>query len=139
VKAPRWSRAQYTEFCEKHGTVPAPRRKKSVAGRTARRRGKNKTEFEFEAWFKYQHPSVSLLFEAIKLRIDETCWFLPDYWCPELSTFFEVKGPHIFEDAIVKFKAARALHTWCKFQMWQKWKGSWRQIRKLPGDDGGLE
>ena len=85
-------------------------------------------------WFRHQHPSLTLVYEPVKLRIDDSCWYLPDFYCPELFTFYEIKGPHIYEDSVIKFKAARALHKWCKFQMWQRWLGSWRQIRKLPGD-----
>lgn len=70
----------------------------------------------------------------MRLRIDATCWYLPDFWCPEMLTFFEVKGPHIYEDSVIKFKAVRAIHTWAHFEMWQRWLGSWRQIRKLPGE-----
>ena len=132
-----WSREQYQAFLAKKGIAAASTRKKPVAGRTASRKGKNKTEAEFEVWFKYQHPSVSLFYEAVKLRIDTTCWFLPDYWCPELMTFFEVKGGYLWDDAIIKFKACRALYPWAKWKMFQKWHGEWREIRKLP--DEGLE
>ena len=131
MKGVRWSRAQYQAYLASRGTIPKPTRKKHLAGRTAPRKGKNKTEAEFESWFKYRHPSVALLYEAVKLQIDQTCWYLPDFWCPELMTFYEVKGPHIFEDAVVKYKAARALHQWAHFEMWQKRLGSWRQIRRL--------
>ena len=137
MKAPRWTRAQLKLYNEKHGTVPIPRRKKPVAGRTAPRRGKNKTEADFEAWFKFQHPSLTILYEAIKLRIDETCSYCPDFFCPETLTFYEVKGTataSYAEDGIIKFKACRALYPCFKWQMWQKRKGNWRQIRKLPGE-----
>ena len=80
---------------------------------------------------------MTLLYEGLKLQIDRSCWFLPDFWCPELMTFYETKGGHIYEDAVIKFKAARAIHSWARFEMWQKKLGVWRQIRKLPGE--GLE
>lgn len=136
VKGVRWSRAQYEAYLKRTGTIPAPqeRRKKPVAGHTAPKRGKTKTELEFELAFKREHPSMTLLYEAIKLRIDATCWYLPDYWCPELMTFYEVKGPYIYPDALIKFKAARAIHSWCRWEMWQCVKGNWRQIRALPGE-----
>ena len=108
-----------------------------MAGRAVSRKGKNKTEAEFEAWFKFEHPSITLFYEAIKLRIDATCWYLPDFWCPELMTFFEIKGGHVWDDAIVKYKAARALHKWAKFAAWQKKNGAWREILRLP--EGGEE
>ena len=131
----RWSRAQLKLYCEKHGTVPArPRKKRPIVPRG----GKTKTEADFEAWFKYRHPSLTLLYEPLRLRIDATCTYTPDFWCPELVTFYEIKGPHIWEDSVIKFKAARALHGWAKFQMWEKHLGSWRQTRKLPGEGNEL-
>lgn len=131
AKGVRWSRAQYEAYCKRTGTIPAPGgRRKIPAGP----RGKNKTELEFELWFAREHPSMTLLYEAVKLQIDRSCWYLPDFFCPELSIFYEVKGPHIFEDSVIKFKAARALHGWAKFQMFQKWQGDWRQIRRLPDE-----
>jgi hypothetical protein len=124
MKPARWNRAQYAAYCQKLGVVwkkPTPVRK-----------GKTRTEAEFEEWFAFQHPSLTILYEALKVRIDETCWYLPDFFVPEILTFYEVKGPHIFEDSIIKFKAARALHRWAKFTAWQKKNGVWREIRKLP-------
>jgi hypothetical protein len=134
VKGVRWSRAQYQAYLERKGVAAPTTRKKPVAGRTAPRKGKNKTEAEFEMWFKHQHPSLTILYEPLKLRIDATCVYTPDFFCPELLTFFEVKGPYVHEDSVIKFKAARAIHGWAKFSMWQKRLGGWREIRKLPGE-----
>jgi hypothetical protein len=129
----RWSRAQYEAYLKKTGTVPAPapirKRKKSPLPR-----GKTKAEMDFELWFFHEHPSLTLLYEALKLQIDRSCWYLPDFFCPELSTFYEVKGPWIAEDSIIKFKAARAIHTWARFMMFQKHLEVWRQIRRLPDE-----
>lgn len=132
MKAPRWSRAQYLEHCKRTGVTAQPTRKSPVAGRTAPRKGKNKTELAFENRFRFEHPSCSLLYEPFKLRIDGTCFYTPDYFSPELMIVYEVKGPHIFEDSVIKFKAARAIHKWLNFEMWQYRNGVWREIRKLP-------
>jgi hypothetical protein len=135
-----WSREQYEAYCKRTGTpseLAKPQGKTLVevfAGKPpgpTPRKGKNKTESEFEAWFKRQHPSWSLIYEAVKLRIDRTCWYLPDFYVPEVQLFIEVKGPHIWEDSIIKFKAARVIHTWAKFSMWQKKKGAWMETRAL--------
>jgi hypothetical protein len=122
MKSPRWTRAQYVEYCKRTGVLPAPKPpvKKS--------RGPNQTEAAFGRWFASRYPDCRLLFESIKLRIDSTCWFLPDYFCPELTTFYEVKGSKIWDDAIVKFKACRVIHPWAKWEMWQWKNGIWTQI-----------
>lgn len=135
----RWTQAQYEEFLRKKGGSP-PKGKTLVevlTGTKPRRpkpvKGKTKTEADFEARLKYDHPSLTVLYEPLKLKIDRTCSYTPDFFIPELLTFYEIKGPHIFEDSVIKFKAARVLHCWAKFEMWQKNRlGNWRQIRELP-------
>ena len=132
-----WSREQYEAYCRRTGQPVEPRGKTLVevfAGKPPGPtpiKGKNKTEKEFEAWYKHQHPSLTMLYEAIKLRIDRTCWFLPDFYVPEQQRFIEVKGPYIWPDALIKFKAARAMNTWARFQMWQKKKGIWMEVYAL--------
>jgi hypothetical protein len=126
-----WTKEQYEAYCKRTGTPSELAQPKGKAGRTAPRKGKNKTELEFEKWYRHRHPSLSLVYEAIKLRIDLTCWYLPDFYCPEQQIFIEVKGPYIYPDALIKFKAARAIHTWAKFSMWQKKKGIWMEVYAL--------
>ena len=99
-----------------------------MAGRRGQR---TSTEIRFESQFRQKYPKATVLYEAIKLRIDETCWYLPDFFVPEMMTFFEVKGPHIFEDSVIKFKAARAIYPSFHFEMWQWKDGIWKEIRKL--------
>jgi hypothetical protein len=122
VKSLRWTRAQYLEFCRRNGTTPLP-----IIPAEGRKK-KTNTEEAFAMWFHFRHPSCGLLYEPFKLRIDGTCWYTPDYFCPELLTVFEVKGSHIFEDSVIKFKAARAMHAYFHFEAWQLKDGTWRQI-----------
>jgi len=113
------------EYCKRTGVVPEP---KPVTKKT---KGPNQTEAAFKRWFCARYPDCRLLFESIKLRIDSSCWYTPDYFCPELSVVLEIKGAHIFEDSVIKFKAARAIHPYFHFEMWQLENGVWREIRKL--------
>jgi hypothetical protein len=77
-----------------------------------------------------------ITFEGVKLRIAGNCYYAPDYMAFAYSgtgryyvTFFEVKGGGpIRDDSIVKFKAAKELHPWADFEMWQKAKGEWRRL-----------
>ena len=75
---------------------------------------------------------MRLLYEPFKLQIDPTCFYTPDFFCPETNTVYEVKGPHIYEDSIIKFKAARFIYSHLIFRMFQKKRGVWREIRKIP-------
>jgi hypothetical protein len=133
-----WTRQQYEDYCKRTGQQPvAPRGKTLVevfAGKPPGPtpiKGKSKTEKDFEAWHRHRHPSLTLVYEAIKLRIDRTCWYLPDFYVPEQQMFIEVKGPYIWPDALIKFKAVRALYPWAKFAMWQKKKGVWMEVYAL--------
>ena len=72
-------------------------------------------------------------FEAINLRLAEKCWYKPDWclWLPDRSlVFVECKGGFVYDDSIVKYKAAA--ENWpCPFflaRYMQKWK-----IKQLPG------
>lgn len=104
----------------------------------------NKTEQEFgrilQARIDKGELRGPLRFEAAKLRIGGNCYYCPD-WMVDGSNrkfdqsdlgmqpiFFEVKGAHIWDDSKVKFKAAVEMHTWARFEMWQKKGGEWLRI-----------
>jgi hypothetical protein len=99
----------------------------------------NKTENEFGAILEARRRKGEFTgpvrFEAVKLRIAGNCYYTPDWMTTWESvtgapviTFYEVKGAHIWEDSKVKFKAAKELHPWASFEMWQKKAGEWRRI-----------
>lgn len=101
--------------------------KNPLAGRTVPKR--TQTEAEFEAMLREKHPSDAILFEPIKFRLGEKCFYCPDFFVPALMTFFEVKGGHVFEDSVIKFKATKEIHSsWASFEMHQKKDGVWRRI-----------
>ncbi|HEX7531459.1 MAG TPA: hypothetical protein VF333_09965, partial [Pyrinomonadaceae bacterium] len=95
----------------------------------------NKTEAEFGRILKARKRAGefdSVTFEAVKLRIAGNCYYTPDWmtWDYEWAAiiFYEVKGSHIWDDSKVKFKAAKELHPWASFEMWQKKAGNWSRI-----------
>lgn len=137
----RWTLQQWTEHCLKEGLDPAsgtmtfPANKNPVAVNVAQRRpqrkGMNKTESEFLRQLSVLHPNDVILFEAIKLRIADRCYYCPDFMMIDLHcrlTFVEVKGKHIWEDSMIKFKAAREMYPWAAFEMHQKRADGWRRI-----------
>lgn len=95
------------------------------------KRGKNKTEAEFELMLKAEYPSDIILFESIKFRLGDKCWYTPDFvrigYIGVLHVY-EVKGGHIWDDSKVKFKCAKEQFPKIEFQMFQKKKGKWSQI-----------
>jgi hypothetical protein len=73
----------------------------------------------------------SVTFEGAKLRLGENCFYAPDFMAVDntgLVTFFETKGAHTWEDSIIKFKAAKEIHSWAMFELWQRKAGEWRQL-----------
>jgi hypothetical protein len=58
--------------------------------------------------------------QAVQVFADETP--PPKWLC------IEVKGPHIFDRDIVRFKGCRAEWPEFHFQMWQLKKGEWSRI-----------
>jgi hypothetical protein len=109
-------------------TLPGHQKPVQRKWSTKKRPSKTKAEADYELILKAEHPEAAILFEAVKLKIDDTCWYLPDFFIPEIVTFFEVKGSHIWEDSKIKFKAARVLYPWAKFEMWQIKGGSWKRL-----------
>ena len=107
----------------------------AIAGNLAHSKAKrgvmNKTEGTFQLLLKSRFPDCQIRFEAYKLRIGERCYYCPDFAVIHLSgviDFYECKGPHIWEDSLIKCKAAKEMYQHHLFEMWQHKKGSWIQI-----------
>jgi hypothetical protein len=105
----------------------------AVQGRTGPPRGRsmNLTESIFKRLLQERFPDCEIRFEAYKLRIGERCYYCPDFAVIHLSgliDFYECKGAHIWEDSLIKCKAAKEMYQHHLFEMWQHKKGSWIQI-----------
>lgn len=106
---------------------------KPVAGRLApkRARKQTKTEEEFERILKARYPnSRAILWEALKFRLASRTWYTPDFVRVGNDghvSVYEVKGPRIWDDAIVKFKVAKEQFPFFTWEMHQK-KDGWRQV-----------
>lgn len=115
-------------------TVLMPKTVRTTTGAGAKpRREKqmNQTETRFLHWIKGQCVG-RFEFEAVKLRIGENCYYAPDFMLTNLidekTTFYEVKGAHIWDDSKVKFKAAKERYPHWSFEMWQWKNGEWKQL-----------
>lgn len=114
----------------------APEPVKRKAGGLAKprgRKGMNRTEaayslileakkraFEVDRWER----------EGITLRWPDGMTYTADFviWGPPGITLLEAKGPWIEQDALVKFRAARAHWPEFAFEMWQLKGGAWTQL-----------
>jgi len=72
-------------------------------------------------------------FEEIKFRLGKACYYTPDFLIVYRNSIeiHEIKGGHIREDALVKFKAASERFPFFIWKMIQ-WKGgTWTVIHSL--------
>jgi hypothetical protein len=91
-----------------------------------------RVKMEKESWPEFDRVQ----FEGARLRLADALTYTPDWMCTQYSTvdelhrvtFFEVKGRKKWDDAIAKFKMAKEIHKWARFEMWQKLDGQWSQI-----------
>ncbi|MFP3949084.1 MAG: hypothetical protein ACLFWG_10170 [Longimicrobiales bacterium] len=83
----------------------------------------NKTEARYALVLDEYVSSGSLdgyLFEHLKVRVGvERDWYTVDFlaWRGRELMAIEVKGPHVREDAIEKFKAAALIYPWIEWVM----------------------
>lgn len=93
----------------------------------------NKLESEFYLELQRDWPGYSILVQAMKLRLANGVWLCPDFVvCGVRLKMFEVKGPHMWEDAAVKLKfAATAYRDFDWLLVWKK-DGDWHEQEILP-------
>src|SRR5690348_13939311 len=70
-------------------------------------------------------------YEGLSFRLDDGTFYRPDFlvFGPAGLELHEVKGGHIWEDSLVKFKWARQRISMLRWLMMQKVNGEWREIR----------
>jgi hypothetical protein len=128
------SRADYERHQQKHGfqvhqtimgAVPEalkpPRRQKQP----------NKTEAQMHEILVRRLGVINVIFEGVTLRLADNCRYTPDFFCTTAGRplIVEVKGGHVWDDSIVKFKVAKQMHeSWADFEFWQKIKGTWTWV-----------
>ena len=132
----RWSPADLSKVLAKgpvtlHG-LALRAQAASVIGRQRDDR-MNRTESEYAILLEYRRLAGEIKgygFERIKLRLADKTWYCPDFDVIGVggeTEFHEVKGGFIRDDAMVKFKVAREMHTWATFKLLQRKKGEWVQ------------
>jgi len=125
--------------------APLPKKKGTGMGKPRGRAPMNKTETAYshilEA-MKRRGDIAQWEREGITLRWPDGMTYTPDFTVitkqfkadPDFDlmvaahTFIEVKGPKIEEDALVKFRAARARWPLYGFQMHQLKAGTWTRL-----------
>jgi len=70
-------------------------------------------------------------YEEVKFRLADKTWYTPDFFitCDDHFEIHEIKGPKIWDDALVKFKACAEKYPYFTWKMLQFTKtDGWRQI-----------
>ena len=108
-----------------------------TARKGKKRREMNRTEAEFSRHLERKLLAgeiVSYDYEGMTLRFGDLK-YTPDFVAIESVegehvkiVFYEVKGGHIFDAGLVRWKAAKHNYPLFRFEMWQKKKGEWGQI-----------
>lgn len=95
----------------------------------------NKTESQYAWILEAQKRSGEIKwygFEKIKLKISSlNCWYNIDFMVvdkDDVVKMIEIKGGHIWDDSIVKFKAVCELYPFVKFIMIQYKNKEWKII-----------
>lgn len=75
------------------------------------------------------YPSIR--FEAITLHLGYRCKYTPDFLCENglKPAFYECKGAHVWEDSMIKFKAAAQMFPCFSFYFAQ-WKNKAWHVTK---------
>lgn len=104
--------------------------------RQARAPKLNKTETAFGDFLRVSLPAAQIHPHGITLLIANGCRYTPDFFVePESGDVraYEVKGPHAWDDAIVKLKVAAAQYRRIAFWLVSRDKvRGWRQERVFP-------
>ena len=118
--------------------TPAHGGDRQKGAKPAKAKGLNKTEAEYLRILqsKLQAGEIRAILghESVKIRIGEhRCWYSPDF--PVILNsgrleFHETKGARVWDDARVKFQAAKLLYPEFLFVWAQKTKEGWRANRK---------
>lgn len=139
-RVPRWERAETaaTTDTTQPESIASPRRRKARAKGRHAPGEMNKAEARYWAELQSRVRSGELafaLFEGVKLRIGDRCWYTPDFYVETAEGEIEVHevkaqrrrpsgkmGAHWEDDARVKLKAAAALLASWRFVVvsWNK-------------------
>jgi hypothetical protein len=119
------------------GFLAITEQKKSVAGFEEQKKARTQTkiEAEFQRILQAKYPGDLLFWEAIKFRLGARCWYTPDFIRVEMEpgtqnllTVYEVKGPRIWEDSLVKFKVATEVYHFITWEMHQRTREGWKRV-----------
>lgn len=104
-------------------------------GRAKPRGTMNKLEESFSRYLESEKQAGRVLnwsFESETFKIGHDCRYTPDFAClmaGHFESYFEVKGPHAWEDSLIKLKVVAAKWWWRTFHLCRRNKdGTWKIV-----------
>ncbi len=91
----------------------------------------NKLEQRFARYMVELYPGTMLHAQAVTLRLAAGTTYTPDFLME--TAFYEVKGPHMWDDAWVKLKLAAKIYPQFTFYFCEEIEGKW-SIQRVPVD-----
>jgi hypothetical protein len=76
----------------------------------------NKLETEYLGWLRTQGDDwIGVM--AITLKLAHDCRLTPDFWAFDKSGLraIDVKGPHVWEDSLIKYRVAARMFPFIRF------------------------
>lgn len=94
----------------------------------------NKLETEYLRYHTIVCPREKIHVQAMRFLLANGVTYTPDFICIDGNKLsaIEVKGPHAWEDAIIKLKVAPTIYPWIRWFMVWKDKGQWHTQEALP-------
>ncbi len=77
---------------------------------------------------RWEYEGITLKWAGMRYTPDFVVFYRDIAGFQPRLKFIEVKGGHIWDRDIVRFKGARAFYPEFQFEMWQKKKGEWKRL-----------
>lgn len=89
----------------------------------------NKLETAYLAWLRAQGDDW-IGIQCITLKLAHDCRYTPDFWAFDLTGLraIDVKGPHTWEDSLIKLRVAARMFPWSRFVIAKRNGVIWEHI-----------
>lgn len=93
----------------------------------------NQLETEYLSWLRAQGDDwIGIM--SITLKLGHDCRLTPDFWAFDASGLraIDVKGKHVWEDSLIKYRVAARAFPWIRFVLVKKDGAIWKHVDVKP-------
>lgn len=89
----------------------------------------NKLETAYLAWLRALGADW-IGIQCITLKLAHDCRYTPDFWAFDQAGLraIDVKGPHVWEDSLIKLRVAARMFPWIRFVIAKKNRAVWTHV-----------